>query len=122
MDSACALGCLYSFNIPQALEDNYKQLFDIGTDQAKFNLLYTIFSIPVIVTAIPLGVLIDFIGIRKGLIIFTVGACLSQIACTVGVYTNKYSILLLGRAMLGITMEALLVAQAAMAGIWFKNK
>lgn len=75
-------GNQYAFNNPQALEETFLEELEISETQ--FNLLYTIFAFPNIFTTLILGVLIDFLGVRIGVISLSAGVALSQLVVAFG--------------------------------------
>lgn len=65
-------------------------------------MLYTIFALPNIFTAFFIGVLIDFLGVRIGIITLSSGVALFQIIIAIGGYNNSYYTILVGRMLFGI--------------------
>ena len=118
--SMVVLGTQYAFNNPQALEKSIEQ--DLGIGQTAFNLLYTIFSLPNIVATLIIGYFIDYLGVRIGLIALASGVALSQGIIAIGGYIYSYNLILIGRALFGLTSESLIIAQASMVSFWFKGR
>jgi predicted MFS family arabinose efflux permease len=90
----------YSFNNPQALQDSIQKTFDIN--EAKFNALYTIIALPNIFFSIVAGIIVDYIGIRKSFVIFSIGLPLSQTIVALGGTYGNYNLMLAGRFFFGI--------------------
>jgi len=65
------------------------------------------------------GILIDKIGIRLGLILFTVVLTIGQLVFTIGGYQESYWIMMLGRFIFGLGGESMTVAQSAIVSAWF---
>mgnify|MGYP002632656194 CR=1 FL=1 len=72
LSMACCflLGSYYCYDIPGAIETRFKKDYDLTSFQYAF--LYTIYSYPNCLLPLFGGVLLDKIGIRFGLILFTV--------------------------------------------------
>jgi hypothetical protein len=66
--------------------------------------------------------MVDKAGVRRGLLWCSIGAMASQAVCVVGAGRGWYGWLLLGRGLLGVAMESLLVAQAKMVCGWFRGR
>ena len=67
------------------------------------------------------GFLLDKIGTRKALILFTVLICIGQGLFMLGGYQNSYTLMLTGRFVFGIGCENMYVGQSAMIAEWFIN-
>lgn len=65
-------------------------------------MLYTIFALPNIFATFIIGFLIDFLGVRIGIITLSIGVALFQILVAVGGYTQSYTTMLIGRMLFGI--------------------
>jgi MFS family permease len=85
-------------------------------------MLYTIFAFPNIFTTLVIGIMIDFLGVRIGVISLSVGVALSQVIVAFGGMYQSYLILLIGRMLFGIASESLITAQASIVSFWFKGK
>lgn len=64
------IGDAYCFDNPMALQSEIKDQY--GIDQFKFNLLYTVYSLPNIILPFFGGVLIDKLGPRTAIVLFSV--------------------------------------------------
>lgn len=93
---------------------------DIDTPQ--YNMLYTIFALPNIFATFFIGVLIDFLGVRIGIVALSTGVALFQIIVAIGGYTESYYTMLAGRMLFGIASESLVTAQASFVSMWFVGK
>lgn len=113
-------GNQYAFNNPQALEASMEKDLEIGPTQ--YELLYTIFAFPNIFATFIIGFLIDFIGVRIGLIALSAGVALFQLVIAIGGYAYSYTAILIGRMLFGLASESLITAQASMVSFWFKGK
>lgn len=113
-------GNQYAFNNPQALQDSMEKELDIG--EAKFDLLYTIFALPNIFATFIIGFLIDFLGVRIGIITLSAGVAIFQTVIAFGGAYRSYTTILIGRMLFGIASESLITAQASFVSFWFNGK
>ncbi len=99
---ACLLlfGDSYCFDNPMALQSAFEKT--LGIDELKFNLLYSVYSLPNIVLPFFGGMLMDKIGLRVGLFIFSIILIGGQIIFTFGGFTSTFWIMLIGRCVFGI--------------------
>jgi MFS family permease len=67
------------------------------------------------------GVLLDKIGHRAGLIIFTTLLCIGQGVFMLGGYRNDFDLMIIGRGIFGMGCESMYVGQAAVISTWFIN-
>jgi MFS family permease len=84
--------------------------------------MYTVYSIPNV--ALPLfgGMFLDKIGIRVGLMLFTVTVLAGQCVFMMGGYAANYPLMLVGRVVFGMGGESMTVAQSTIVSLWFKGK
>jgi len=68
------------------------------------------------------GLFLDKIGIRSGLILFTVILTLGQMVFMIGGYQSNYDMMIAGRVIFGMGGESMNVAQSAIVSVWFKGK
>jgi hypothetical protein len=85
-------------------------------------MLYTIFAFPNIFATFIIGFLIDYLGVRIGLIALSFGVVIFQTVVAVGGAYKSYSIMLVGRMLFGIASESLITAQASFVSFWFMGK
>ena len=64
------MGNYFCVDFPAVLKDQILEQFDV--DSLKYNLLYTVYSFPNIILPLIGGVLIDKIGLRKGIMFFPI--------------------------------------------------
>jgi MFS family permease len=93
-------GNQYAFNNPQALETSMENDLHIGETQ--FQLLYTIFAFPNIFTTFVIGFLIDFLGVRIGIMSLQAGVVIFQLVIAIGGYSYSYTTILIGRMLFGM--------------------
>ena len=82
--SMVVFGNQYAFNNPQALELHMEE--DLGIGETQFQLLYTIFAFPNIFATFFIGFLIDYLGVRIGLVSLTAGITIFQLSIAIGGY------------------------------------
>ena len=85
-------------------------------------MLYTIFALPNIFATFFIGFLIDFLGVRIGIIALSSGVAIFQILVAIGGYTESYYTMLVGRMLFGIASESLVTAQVSFVSMWFVGK
>lgn len=78
------LGSYFCYDNPGPLETQLEH--DLNLDSAHFSLLYTVYSMPNMVLPILGGIFLDKIGIRSGLLLFTVILTIGQGVFMIGGY------------------------------------
>jgi MFS family permease len=73
----------------------------------EFNLLYSVYSFPNIVLPFFGGYLVDFIGVRIGICIFSGLVCLGQAIFAFSADIGSYPVALVGRIVFGLGGESL---------------
>lgn len=75
-------------------------------------MLYTVYSFPNIILPVVGGYLIDAIGIRKGVFLFSFILIIGQAICTLSIMDsfNSYPLMVVGRVVFGLGGENLTVA------------
>jgi len=68
------------------------------------------------------GIFLDKIGIRSGLVLFTIILTLGQLVFMIGGYQQSYDTMIAGRVIFGMGGESMSVAQSAIVSVWFKGK
>mmetsp|Transcript_21572 Transcript_21572/g.18607 ORF Transcript_21572/g.18607 Transcript_21572/m.18607 type:complete len:222 (+) Transcript_21572:84-749(+) len=119
---ACFLnfGSYYCFDNPQALQKQIKDNFDI--DNTSFGLLYSVYSFPNIILPLIGGLLIDRIGVRVAIVIFSFLLIVGQGVFTLGAYSNSFPLMITGRVIFGLGGESLTVSQSSVTAKWFIGK
>ena len=117
----------YCYDTPAALHDQLRD-YMVSEDtsiteeefEVKFNLLYTVYSIPNIVIPLLLGsMLCARYGAAKCVVIFSVFVCLGQAVVSLGLAAASLRIMLLGRFIFGLGGENLAVAASTLLQDWF---
>lgn len=122
---ACCLlvGSYYSYDNPSALESQLTDpngKFDLTN--VNYNLLYSVYSFPNIVLPLFGGLLIDRLGIRVGVVIFSFLLIIGQFFVMLGGIMTKYWLLILGRVIFGLGGESLSVTQSTLVAKWFADR
>jgi MFS family permease len=73
-------------------------------------MLYTVYSLPNMVLPIFGGLFLDKLGIRSGLLFFTMVLTLGQMVFMIGGYAENYNMMLAGRVIFGMGGECMSVA------------
>lgn len=122
-----ALSCLvvfggyFSFDNPQALETQLESPpYDLSPSD--FNLLYSVYAAPDIVLTLVGGIIVDSLGVRVGLLAFSLLIVAGQGLFVWGIGGNAYWLMLAGRAVFGVGSDCLNVAQSTIVSKWFKGK
>jgi nitrate/nitrite transporter NarK len=91
---------------------------DLQLSSTEVNLLYSVYSIPVILFVVLGGLLADRLGVRKAGILFTLVFVFGSVLTAVPIYP----VMLLGRLFFGIGAEAFYVVMNKIVAKWFKDK
>ena len=79
-------------------------------EPAEYGLLYTVYAVPNCILPLVGGILLDKIGTRNGLILFTVILTAGQGIFMWGGYRESFQLMLIGRTIFGIGCESMYVA------------
>ena len=110
--------CIY---FPAGMQSTVINIMEL--DNTQYNLIFSAYSWPDIVMSIVGTVIIDkYLGMRRGLCVFTCILLAGQSIICVGAYTNSFPILLCGRVVLGCSVGSLFSLSASFLIIWFKGK
>ena len=110
----------YCYDIPQALQTQIQRIMGVG--EIEYNLLYSLYSIPNLVLPFVGGFILDYWGIHIGVALYNSLILIGQGLFTIGGYTNTFSLLLVGRVIIGAGSESLNVAQSTILTMWFKGR
>jgi MFS family permease len=104
--------------------DSIAPVFDLLSSELKFTdqqlgLLYTVYSIAAIIVLLIGGFIIDKFGTKKSILVF---ALICLIAAAVTAVSSEFYIMMVGRFILGIGAEPLIVAVTTALAKWFKGK
>ena len=122
---ACCLlvGSYYCYDNPSALESYLtKADGDFKLSNVNYNLLYSVYSFPNIVLPLFGGLLIDRMGIRIGVVLFSFLLIVGQFLVMMGGVTQNFSLMIVGRVVFGLGGESLGVTQSTLVAKWFGDK
>ena len=123
------MGTSFNYDFPGAIgtgpEHTIEDHFEDGGhaySQRDNLLMYSVYSYPNVVVTVFGGVLIDkVLGLRRSMLLFSVLVFLGTALFYLGLKQTRYSLLLVGRVVLGLGGESLYVAQSAYLARWFKK-
>jgi len=115
--SLAVFGSYYVYDALSPLADVLKH--QLGFTDSDIGLLQAIYSFPNIFTVVIGGLLIDYLGLRKSLMIFGV-LCLIGPGITAA--TGRLWVMASGRLIFGMGAESLIVAATVALARWFKGK
>lgn len=115
--SMAMFGNYYIYDSISPLADLLKS--QLGFSDARIGLLNAIYSFPNIIMVLIGGLIIDRIGTRKSVFIFTF---LVMLGATVTALTGNIYSMAAGRFLFGIGAESMIVAITTIVARWFKNK
>lgn len=109
----------FCYDNPAALETYIESNLNVTSQEYGF--LYTIYAIPNTILPLVGGLLLDKIGQRTALILFTILLCTGQGIFMLGGYRESFTLMLIGRGIFGIGCESMYVGQSAIVSSWFIN-
>ena len=109
-----SLGCSFVYDIPQALQVQFQNT-PLNLDYFKFDMLYSVYSIPNIILPLLGGCFTKIVGVRLALIIFAYLVLQGQMIFGFGVYWGDYTCMIIGRVIYAVGAENLYLAQLTMA-------
>ncbi|XP_063399229.1 major facilitator superfamily domain-containing protein 1-like [Mytilus trossulus] len=143
---ACLLtfGMYFSFDLPGVLQHRLEGITNctdnstrynetcvqcegcLGMSSRQFNILYAIYAWTNAVVVIGAGVLVDRLGNRVGLLLFSflclLGTSLFAVGTMLKDTSAMFPLMLTGRLIFGSGGGALTVVQSTVTAYWFKNK
>jgi len=114
------LGNGFCFDNPQALQ-NYLVPY-LGIKSAQFNMLYTSYHIPNLIMPFFTGAFVDYIGSNIAIVLLSFVVVIGQSIIAFGVYEASFTIMLIGRVVLGISAESLAITRSTIIANWFRDK
>ena len=111
----------YAYETPTGLEEIIIRV--LGIDTTKYSLLFSLAFLPSAVLCFIGGIFINqYLGIRLGYVLTVALALLGQSIVAVGTFINYYWLVLVGRSLLGITTDFIIILNSAFEVIWFKHR
>ncbi len=135
MSCLAMTGVYYSFDIPAALHQQLKDYMTKNIDDdddddgqggdnyaIKFNLLYSVYSIPNIILPFIGGTIVDRLTAHYSALIFVSLTLLGQVIFAIGAQTKSWNVMMVGRLIYGFGGESISVATSTLTSIWFQGK
>ncbi|MDR2107971.1 MAG: MFS transporter [Coriobacteriales bacterium] len=109
-----SLSAAMNYLKPPGIASTLIPWYEIGIDQ--FGLLMSVFSITGVVLALPAGLILSKIGVKKA-VLASVGFCF--VGAIVGIFAETFPVLLFSRFLEGIGESVVFVAAPAAIVAWF---
>ena len=93
-----------------------------GNYAVKFNLLYSVYSIPNIILPFFGGTIVDKLGAHYSAFIFASLTFIGQLIFAIGVQYKNWTLMFVGRTFYGFGGESINVATSTLNSIWFQGK
>ena len=107
--SCCFLmGNYFVMDNPAILEVSIEN--DLNIKPTQYAMFYSFYSYPNIILPLIGGLMLDKIGVRLGLIVFTLFVTVGQLIFTFGGYWKSFPVMLAGRIVYGVGGECMVVA------------
>eukprot|EP00002_Diphylleia_rotans_P030219 TRINITY_DN6198_c0_g1_i7.p1 TRINITY_DN6198_c0_g1~~TRINITY_DN6198_c0_g1_i7.p1 ORF type:complete len:429 (+),score=56.15 TRINITY_DN6198_c0_g1_i7:50-1336(+) len=113
-------GSFFCFDLPGAAGVEIIEALEINYFQ--FGFIYSIYCIPNAILVFFGSQMFNKLGIRWVAVIYTLCVALGQMISSIGIRTEVYEIVLIGRAVFGIGGESLAVIQNYTVTRWFQGK
>lgn len=92
-------------------------------DVAQYNLLYSVYMWPTALTTFIGGLIIDhYLGLRLGVVIFSLLPALGQLVVVVGACVGSFPTMVAARFFCGVGCDLALALTDALCSIWFRNR
>ena len=118
MLNALMFFCIY---FPAGMQSTIIRVMEL--DNTQYDMIFSAYSWPDIVMSILGTVMIDkYLGMRRGLCVFSCILLTGQCIICVGAYTNSFQTLLCGRILLGCSVGSLVSLITSFLIVWFKGK
>uniref|UniRef100_A0A7S2MU93 Lysosomal dipeptide transporter MFSD1 n=1 Tax=Helicotheca tamesis TaxID=374047 RepID=A0A7S2MU93_9STRA len=108
--------------MPASLHRQLKEVMPRDGFETKFQLQFTLTSVPGIVLPLFAGAFVDRFGGRLCLLVLSVVSLIGQIVASVGVQIKGWPLLLAGRFIYGLAFQPLFAAEQAFLTSWFEEK
>ena len=115
------MGVVYCIDLPAALEHAIISVMRV--DVTQYELLNSLYAWPNVLLLIIAGILVDkLFGLRLGLILFAILACLGQLMFAMGGYINHFWLMLVGRFVFGIGGELTAISADIFVAALFRDR
>lgn len=118
----CIKICLnFVFDSPAGMEDTIIETMKV--DVAQYNLMYSVYMWPTVLTTFAGGVLIDrYLSLRLGVVIFVVMLLFGQLLVVIGACVGSFPTMVAARFFCGVGGDLSLALTDALCSIWFRNR
>ncbi|KAJ3037022.1 hypothetical protein HK097_003644 [Rhizophlyctis rosea] len=117
-------GISYSYNLPASI--NTPLHHHLGSTyeeyQWQINLLYTVYSLPNFILPLLGGMLIDALGHRTMLVVFSFVIVAGQALFAVGTQIKNFDAMVVGRSILGTAADSVEIASTVVSTDWFQGR
>ena len=111
----------YCSDFPAGIQSTMIRVMKL--DNTHYDMIFSAYTWPDIVMSILGTVLIDkFIGMRKGIVMFTGIMFAGQVVVSIGAFANSFQVILLGRLLLGCGIGTATSLISSFLIIWFSGK
>jgi MFS family permease len=98
----------YCYDNPSALETYIEA--ELNITATSYGILYSAYAFPNTILPLFGGILLDKIGARNGLLLFSFFLCIGQAIFTIGGFQKSFTIMIVGRFFYGCGCESMYVA------------
>ena len=113
----------YAYDNPQALQNVLTDpKGNFALSNFNYNLLYGVYSFPNIILPFMAGLIIDKLGSRLGILLFSFVIIIGQFFFFLGGIIASFPLMIVGRVIFGLGGETLVVTQNTVLAKWFGDK
>jgi len=114
------LGDFMALEGPQPIETQIKSNLNISSEL--YSMLYSSWALPSILSPVFGGYLIDRLGARKTLVMFSIFVTIGQFVYSYGGFALSFPLMIVGRMIYALGTDPLHVVQIVLINKWFKGK
>ena len=103
MSCAFLMGNYFVMDNPAILEVSIEK--DLNIKPTQYAMFYSFYSYPNIILPLVGGIMLDKMGIRLGLVLFTLLVTLGQFVFMLGGYRKSFALMLTGRIIYGLELS-----------------
>ena len=120
-------GPYYAYDVPSSLHQQLEDYMPTPSPssssyETRFNLLYTVYSVPNVVLPLFGGSVVDRHGGPRCMAAFAATVCLGSAVLGAGVASKSWAAMYLGRFVFGLGAESMCVAQSTVVSEWFEGR
>jgi len=115
------MGSYFCFDNPTPIQTILEQPpYNLSLQQ--WAALFEVYSLPNMILPLFGGLFLDKVGMRPGLLLFTIVLTIGQFVFALGGLKNNFLLMCAGRFIFGLGGESMTVAQSTITSVWFKGK